>query len=56
VNNETARICKEAALAFKGIATRAEVHTDCKQHVNEGQTAECEYAYEAGSLINELRC
>ena len=38
-----------------GITTRSEVHTDCKQHIIQGQMAEYEYAYEAGILLNELR-
>lgn len=39
----------------KGITKRAGVHTDSKQDISQGQKAECEYAYEAGTLINELR-
>jgi len=40
---------------FKGITTPAEAHNDSKQYINQGEMAECEYAYEAGTLINELR-
>jgi len=40
---------------FKAITTRAEVNNDSKQCISQGQMAECEYAYEAGTLINELR-
>jgi hypothetical protein len=40
---------------FKGITTRAEVKNDSKQYISQGQMAECEYAYKAGTLVNELR-
>ena len=41
---------------FKGVTTHAGVHTDSKHYISQGQTAECEYAYEAGTMINELQC
>lgn len=39
----------------KGVTTRDGVHTDSMQYISQGQRAECEYAYKAGTLINELR-